>query len=171
MRMRTLGGTGIKVSPYCLGAMMFGAWGNSDHDESIRISPASRRTWRGLRPVGAAHIVEHGLALLIDKAGEQLLRVPEDQRPGKDLCGRVQRAETGDELATHEQQAEEGGDRAGRELEGGERNRQAVPLGRALDTADDRGGCYGRGGEPDEFDHDEVPRFGGLPDHIVDSSV
>ena len=26
MRMRTLGGTGIKVSPYCLGAMMFGAW-------------------------------------------------------------------------------------------------------------------------------------------------
>ena len=33
MRMRTLGGTGIKVSPYCLGAMMFGAWGgNPDHD-------------------------------------------------------------------------------------------------------------------------------------------
>jgi aryl-alcohol dehydrogenase-like predicted oxidoreductase len=37
MRMRTLGGTGIKVSPYCLGAMMFGAWGEPDHDESIRI--------------------------------------------------------------------------------------------------------------------------------------
>jgi aryl-alcohol dehydrogenase-like predicted oxidoreductase len=37
MRMRTLGGTGIKVSPYCLGAMMFGAWGNPDHAESIRI--------------------------------------------------------------------------------------------------------------------------------------
>src|SRR5215469_17112565 len=37
MRMRTLGGTGIKVSPYCLGAMMFGAWGNTDHDESVRI--------------------------------------------------------------------------------------------------------------------------------------
>jgi aryl-alcohol dehydrogenase-like predicted oxidoreductase len=35
--MRTLGGTGIKVSPYCLGAMMFGAWGNTDQDESIRI--------------------------------------------------------------------------------------------------------------------------------------
>ena len=41
MRMRTLGGTGIKVSPYCLGAMMFGAWGNSDHDESIRIIHAA----------------------------------------------------------------------------------------------------------------------------------
>jgi aryl-alcohol dehydrogenase-like predicted oxidoreductase len=37
MRMRTLGGTGIKVSPYCLGAMMFGAWGNRDHEDSIRI--------------------------------------------------------------------------------------------------------------------------------------
>jgi aryl-alcohol dehydrogenase-like predicted oxidoreductase len=37
MRMRTLGGTGIKVSPYCLGAMMFGAWGNPDHADSIRI--------------------------------------------------------------------------------------------------------------------------------------
>src|ERR1700735_1162471 len=34
---RTLGRTGVKVSPLCLGAMMFGAWGNPDHDESIRI--------------------------------------------------------------------------------------------------------------------------------------
>jgi aryl-alcohol dehydrogenase-like predicted oxidoreductase len=42
MRMRTLGGAGIKVSSYCLGAMMFGAWGNPDHDESIRIIPATR---------------------------------------------------------------------------------------------------------------------------------
>src|SRR6201982_1605484 len=41
MRIRTLGGTGIKVSPYCLGAMMFGAWGNPDHDESIRIIHAA----------------------------------------------------------------------------------------------------------------------------------
>jgi aryl-alcohol dehydrogenase-like predicted oxidoreductase len=37
MRYRTLGRTGIKVSPYALGAMMFGAMGNPDHDESIRI--------------------------------------------------------------------------------------------------------------------------------------
>jgi aryl-alcohol dehydrogenase-like predicted oxidoreductase len=29
--------TGVKVSPLCLGAMMFGAWGNTDHDDSIRI--------------------------------------------------------------------------------------------------------------------------------------
>jgi aryl-alcohol dehydrogenase (NADP+) len=37
MQYRTLGRTGIKVSPYCLGAMMFGAVGNSDHDDSIRV--------------------------------------------------------------------------------------------------------------------------------------
>ena len=37
MELLPLGRTGIKVSPLCLGAMMFGAWGNPDHDESIRI--------------------------------------------------------------------------------------------------------------------------------------
>ncbi|MGY2734682.1 aldo/keto reductase [Sphingomonas sp. UYP23] len=37
MRYRPLGKTGIKVSPYCLGAMMFGAAGNPDHDDSIRV--------------------------------------------------------------------------------------------------------------------------------------
>jgi aryl-alcohol dehydrogenase-like predicted oxidoreductase len=37
MQMRTLGRTGVKVSPLCLGAMMFGAWGEPDHNESIRI--------------------------------------------------------------------------------------------------------------------------------------
>jgi aryl-alcohol dehydrogenase-like predicted oxidoreductase len=37
MKMRNLGRTGVKVSPLCLGAMMFGAWGNPDHDDSVRI--------------------------------------------------------------------------------------------------------------------------------------
>ena len=37
MEYRTLGGTGVRVSPFCLGAMMFGAWGNPDHEDSIRI--------------------------------------------------------------------------------------------------------------------------------------
>jgi aryl-alcohol dehydrogenase-like predicted oxidoreductase len=37
MEMRVLGATGVKVSPLCLGAMMFGSWGNPDHDESVRI--------------------------------------------------------------------------------------------------------------------------------------
>ena len=37
MEVRILGRTGVGVSPLCLGAMMFGAWGNPDHEESIRI--------------------------------------------------------------------------------------------------------------------------------------
>ena len=37
MNHRVLGRTGVHVSPLCLGAMMFGQWGNPDHDESIRI--------------------------------------------------------------------------------------------------------------------------------------
>ena len=38
MQYRTLGRTGIKVSPYALGALMFAtAIGNPDHDDSIRI--------------------------------------------------------------------------------------------------------------------------------------
>ena len=37
MDYRILGRTGVRVSPLCLGAMMFGSWGNPDHGESIRI--------------------------------------------------------------------------------------------------------------------------------------
>jgi aryl-alcohol dehydrogenase-like predicted oxidoreductase len=37
MDYRTLGTTGVQVSQLCLGAMMFGAWGNPDHDDSVRI--------------------------------------------------------------------------------------------------------------------------------------
>ena len=37
MEYRPLGRTGISVSQLCLGAMMFGAFGNPDHDESIAI--------------------------------------------------------------------------------------------------------------------------------------
>lgn len=35
MHYRPLGRTGIRVSPYCLGAMMFGKIGNPDHDECV----------------------------------------------------------------------------------------------------------------------------------------
>src|SRR5678810_794148 len=40
MDTRRLGRTGVEVSPLCLGAMMFGAWGNRDHDESVEIVEA-----------------------------------------------------------------------------------------------------------------------------------
>src|SRR3954447_25747697 len=41
MEHRQLGRTGVSVSELCLGAMMFGAWGNPDHDASIRIIHAA----------------------------------------------------------------------------------------------------------------------------------
>jgi aryl-alcohol dehydrogenase-like predicted oxidoreductase len=37
MELRSLGRTGVRVSELCLGAMMFGSWGNPDHDDSLRI--------------------------------------------------------------------------------------------------------------------------------------
>jgi aryl-alcohol dehydrogenase-like predicted oxidoreductase len=37
MEYRLLGRTGVSVSRLCLGSMMFGAWGNPEHDESVRI--------------------------------------------------------------------------------------------------------------------------------------
>ncbi|SFP60164.1 aldo/keto reductase [Actinomadura madurae] len=37
MQYRKLGRTGVEVSTQCLGAMMFGAVGNPDHDDSVRI--------------------------------------------------------------------------------------------------------------------------------------
>jgi aryl-alcohol dehydrogenase-like predicted oxidoreductase len=41
MEYRTLGGTGIQVSAYCLGAMMLGGWGNPDHNQGVRIIHAA----------------------------------------------------------------------------------------------------------------------------------
>jgi aryl-alcohol dehydrogenase-like predicted oxidoreductase len=41
LRYRPLGGTGIRVSTYCLGTMMLGADGNRDHDECARIIHAA----------------------------------------------------------------------------------------------------------------------------------
>jgi aryl-alcohol dehydrogenase-like predicted oxidoreductase len=41
MSYRTLGGTGIKVSTFCLGTMMFGSVGNPDHGDCINIIHAA----------------------------------------------------------------------------------------------------------------------------------
>ena len=52
MRIRPLGRTGVSISRLALGTMMFGAFGNPDHQDSIRVihraldagvSPAARR--------------------------------------------------------------------------------------------------------------------------------
>src|SRR5215204_3520572 len=41
MEYRPLGRTGVQVSKLCLGTMMFGAWGNTDHDDSVRMIHAA----------------------------------------------------------------------------------------------------------------------------------
>jgi len=58
MEMRTLGRTGVKVSPLCLGAMMFGQWGNPDHDDSIRIIHAAMDA--GVNFIDTADIYSQG---------------------------------------------------------------------------------------------------------------
>jgi aryl-alcohol dehydrogenase-like predicted oxidoreductase len=58
MQYRPLGRTGIKVSPYALGAMMFGAIGNPDHDDSIRI--IHKALDAGINFVDTADAYAHG---------------------------------------------------------------------------------------------------------------
>jgi aryl-alcohol dehydrogenase-like predicted oxidoreductase len=58
MELRALGQTGAKVSPLCLGAMMFGAWGETDHDESIRI--IHRALDSGINFVDTADVYSRG---------------------------------------------------------------------------------------------------------------
>ncbi len=58
MELRTLGRTGVHVSPLCLGAMMFGAWGNTDHGESVRI--INRAIDAGINFVDTADVYSGG---------------------------------------------------------------------------------------------------------------
>jgi aryl-alcohol dehydrogenase-like predicted oxidoreductase len=58
MRYRVLGGTGIEVSVHCLGAMMFGAVGNGDHDDSVRIIHAALD--RGINFIDTADMYGQG---------------------------------------------------------------------------------------------------------------
>ena len=58
MDLRTLGRTGVRVSPLCLGAMMFGAWGNPDHDDSTAIIHAALEA--GINFVDTADVYSGG---------------------------------------------------------------------------------------------------------------
>jgi aryl-alcohol dehydrogenase-like predicted oxidoreductase len=58
MDYRNLGRTGVKVSPFTLGAMMFGAWGNTDHAESIRI--IRRALDAGINVIDTADVYSSG---------------------------------------------------------------------------------------------------------------
>jgi aryl-alcohol dehydrogenase-like predicted oxidoreductase len=63
MKLHTLGRTGIKVSPLCLGAMMFGEWGNPDHDDSIRI--IHRALDSGINFIDTADVYSQGESEII----------------------------------------------------------------------------------------------------------
>jgi aryl-alcohol dehydrogenase-like predicted oxidoreductase len=58
MEQRPLARTGVSVSKLCLGTMMFGAWGNPDHDESIRI--IHRALDAGINFVDTADVYSRG---------------------------------------------------------------------------------------------------------------
>src|SRR5687768_2597599 len=58
MDYRPLGRTGVQVSKLCLGTMMFGAWGNTDHDESVRI--IHRALDAGINFVDTADVYSRG---------------------------------------------------------------------------------------------------------------
>jgi aryl-alcohol dehydrogenase-like predicted oxidoreductase len=58
MEMRPLGRSGVSVSPLCLGAMMFGAWGNTDHADCERI--IHRALEAGINFVDTADVYSRG---------------------------------------------------------------------------------------------------------------
>ncbi|MDX8053007.1 aldo/keto reductase [Lentzea sp. BCCO 10_0798] len=58
MRTRMLGRTGIEVSTYCLGTMMFGQVGNPDHDDCVRI--IHRALDAGINFVDTADVYSYG---------------------------------------------------------------------------------------------------------------
>jgi aryl-alcohol dehydrogenase-like predicted oxidoreductase len=58
MNYRTLGRTGIEVSTYCLGTMMFGGAGNPDHDDCSRIIHAALD--KGINFVDTADVYSGG---------------------------------------------------------------------------------------------------------------
>jgi aryl-alcohol dehydrogenase-like predicted oxidoreductase len=58
MNQRTLGRTGVQVSPLCLGTMLFGGLGTADDDEAVRIVHAALDA--GINFVDTADVYSHG---------------------------------------------------------------------------------------------------------------
>jgi aryl-alcohol dehydrogenase-like predicted oxidoreductase len=63
MEHHPLGRTGVSVSKLCLGAMMFGDWGNKDHDDSMRI--IHRALDAGINFIDTADIYSQGESEII----------------------------------------------------------------------------------------------------------
>jgi aryl-alcohol dehydrogenase-like predicted oxidoreductase len=60
MHYRPLGRTGVQVSPLCLGAMMFGPWGNDDRADAIRI--IHRALGAGINFIDTADVYSAGMS-------------------------------------------------------------------------------------------------------------
>jgi aryl-alcohol dehydrogenase-like predicted oxidoreductase len=73
MDYRPLGTTGIEVSQLCLGAMMFGAWGNMDREDSVRI--INRAVEAGINFIDTADVYSAGESeVIVGKALKGLKR-------------------------------------------------------------------------------------------------
>jgi aryl-alcohol dehydrogenase-like predicted oxidoreductase len=84
MEYRPLGRTGVQVSKLCLGTMMFGAWGNTDHDDSIRI--IHRALDAGINFVDTADVYSAGESeAIVGKA----IRTPPSRRDDVVLATKV----------------------------------------------------------------------------------
>src|SRR5579862_4535868 len=76
-----LGRTGVQVSRLCLGAMMFGAWGNPDREDSIRI--IHRALDEGINFVDTADVYSRG------ESEEIVGKALRDRRDGVVLATKV----------------------------------------------------------------------------------
>ena len=93
MEYRTLGNTGVSVSTHCLGAMMFGAWGNTEREDCIRIVHAALDA--GINFVDTADVYSSGEseeivgAALKDRRDEVVLasKVHGEMGPGRNERG------------------------------------------------------------------------------------
>ena len=88
MEQRYLAGTGMSVSPLCLGTMMFGEWGNPDHEDSVRVIHAALDA--GINFVDTADVYSRGESeeivgkALVDRRDEVILATKVHGKMGDD---------------------------------------------------------------------------------------
>jgi aryl-alcohol dehydrogenase-like predicted oxidoreductase len=85
MEYRVLGRTGVRVSPLCLGAMMFGSWGNPDHGDCARI--IHRGLDAGINFIDTADVYSRGESEEI--VGKALQALPAGRRDDVVLASKV----------------------------------------------------------------------------------
>ena len=84
METRILGRSGLVVSELCLGAMMFGGYGNTDHDECVAI--IHRALDAGINFIDTADVYSQGESEII--VGKALARSARRGRRGDEVLQR-----------------------------------------------------------------------------------